>query len=461
MDKVLIIPVEVKNRDFDARLLTAFEAVLSGFKVIIGNQATISRDIDCLPVGIYFDKSLSKNKLGYFEKIKSFGFELVSIDEEGLMVFNNSWTYLKQRVSRETGDISSAIFVWGDYEKKFIVDNYSELESKVVVTGNPRVELCRNYYATLYSSVVDNIRSLYGDYILFPSSFVVKHAAGDGYLDKVYEDYGIVENREDRELFKSENDYQKKVFDLYVKLVADVAAYFYDKNIIVRPHPSEDESYWKTTFKDVDNVKITKNGNVAAWILGSACVVHSSCTTGLESYLIGKPTISYLPFDDHGYTDHISNLVSVKCTRGEHVIQELRAIIGSGDKGGVDSLDADSQKKLNEVIADPCVVLSSKLIVEQLLEIYNKKINCGCANKIESVNIPLYRRLRNLLIDLRLKMNRKRWYYIRQKYPGSTVKEVFDFWGVYKEINSLSEDLDINVSEIDSELYCIESSIVA
>jgi hypothetical protein len=41
-------------------------------------------------------------------------------------------------------------------------------------------------------------------------------------------------------------------------------------------------------------VKVTNEGNVIPWLLASKTMVHNGCTTGLEAYALGVPSVSYL-----------------------------------------------------------------------------------------------------------------------------------------------------------------------
>ena len=62
MSKFVALPIEVKVRDFQSRVLLSLSLLKNDFEVIIGSQDAIIKNIDSLPVGVYFDKSLSKNK---------------------------------------------------------------------------------------------------------------------------------------------------------------------------------------------------------------------------------------------------------------------------------------------------------------------------------------------------------------------------------------------------------------
>ena len=69
---------------------------------------------------------------------------------------------------------------------------------------------------------------------------------------------------------------------------------------------------------------ISKDQSINAVISKSSAVIHSSCTTGLESALAGVKTINILPQNNnYSYTDHISSLVSIKCFNSKEVIEAI------------------------------------------------------------------------------------------------------------------------------------------
>ena len=64
-------------------------------------------------------------------------------------------------------------------------------------------------------------------------------------------------------------------------------------NIIVRPHPEENENVYKKKFLDFSNIKVTKEKTIDYWIKNSDLIIHNDCTTGIEARLLGKPVFSY------------------------------------------------------------------------------------------------------------------------------------------------------------------------
>ena len=87
--KVIIFPIEIKSRDLIPRLEIAAKFVEKNYHVIVGEQTAIVKNIEKLPVGILFEKSISKLKEKRFKKFISLGFKICSLDEEGINALHN------------------------------------------------------------------------------------------------------------------------------------------------------------------------------------------------------------------------------------------------------------------------------------------------------------------------------------------------------------------------------------
>ena len=417
-DKYVVMPLEVKVRDFNSRLVLSLELCKVGFNVIIGSQDIIQSQIHNLPEAIYFDKSLSRNKLNFFRKIKDLGFIIVSQDEEGLCSLFNYERYITQRVCNETLDLADYIFTWGSSEAELIKNKYPKNSKKVVVTGNPRIDLLRTPLIKSHNPLAEKYRQDYGPYFLFPSSFTVNHAMGSENVNEHLIRMGRVQNKYDLEKYHTKQKFFEKTYSEYVSLVKKVANEFKDINIIVRPHPSEDHFHWNEIAKYQSNIKIISKGDVASWIIGSDLVIHSSCTTGMESFIIDKPVISYLPFTDHEYVKQISNSVSKVCSTKEGVIECIKDYQKKG------SFDDYNRKGLIKYLSQHVVNVngnfSYKLITNYLLklEIRNKKSFLTLNNTFITKTKREVRKLKDSFL------NPKNLKYAKQKFSGLNQFEI-------------------------------------
>ena len=74
-----------------------------------------------------------------------------------------------------------------------------------------------------------------------------------------------------------------------------VATHFPQYTVILRPHTSENLSFYQHAFGSFKNVVVTRQGGVLTWIRAAELVVHSNCTTGIEAVLAGRPVLNLLP----------------------------------------------------------------------------------------------------------------------------------------------------------------------
>jgi hypothetical protein len=113
----------------------------------------------------------------------------------------------------------------------------------------------------------------------------------------------------------------------YVELVHKLAAERPDVTFVLRPHPTDDVTYFEAVFGGVPNIKVVREGTVAPWLLACRAMIHDGCTTGIEAHLFGRPVINYVPFPEGGGREiYLPNIVGERCTTEE---QAINAVLGA------------------------------------------------------------------------------------------------------------------------------------
>src|SRR5690625_4028375 len=108
----LYLPIEIKVREQDAKLLLAYYAALSGFTVVIGEQLRVEKTAMTFPQGIYFSKGYPNHyKKRLIDQIKNNGQHFVELDEEGLIVHNKE-RYLSDRMNPTLNSQINHIYCW-------------------------------------------------------------------------------------------------------------------------------------------------------------------------------------------------------------------------------------------------------------------------------------------------------------------------------------------------------------
>jgi len=297
IDFPVYIPIETKSREFDGKLLIAAYLLNAGFRdVYLGTRMGILYETLYNRPGIVLFKSISRQQETYYKQLKAKGFILALLHVEGGIHYRETKEIMQSYYPQDLLDYIDINFVFGQQVKKDIALYCApEHLKKIVVSGEPRFELLKPKFAPFFRNQVQALQNLYGDFILINTNF----SAGNSVTGKSsLREFILAEptySDESKRLYMMKMDLLEKVVEHYVSAIKTLSTRFAEVNFIVRPHPSESEIVYRTTFKDLKNVFVVKEGNVAEWIIAAKGIIHYDCTTGMEAVLADKPVISYLP----------------------------------------------------------------------------------------------------------------------------------------------------------------------
>ena len=444
MKKILIINIETKAREFNSRMMVAYQALTRGYKVVIGAQSEMNEFLEYLPKGIFFDKSIARNKLQKLLKIKNLGHKIVSLDEEGIASQNNQHFYLKQRMSKETLDLAEYFFTWGIDEKELIESRYTEYKNKIKTTGNPRIELWKPEYVKFYKNEVTKINKKYKDFIFITSNFAsIQHARGDDFLKNQDIAFNKIETKKDQDIFNAKRAFMAKVYIAFLNMIKTLSKSSPDRTIVIRPHPADNIETWKENFKQYNNVFIEYEYSATPWIIASGCMVHSSCATGIEGFLMNKPVFSYLPYEDHDFVNYISNILSDVCNTEQQLLDKINEVFNKNyNLSGNRELKTQENKHILDNIDS---FESSTMILD-----YIDKINISHHRDIKKYRLAIFH-IKNILKSLIKKIigrNTKADTYEQQKMPGITLKEVQTILDQFEAFDEDSKNKRFKINKI-------------
>ncbi|WP_272480005.1 surface carbohydrate biosynthesis protein [Aquibacillus koreensis] len=291
---IIYLPVEVKVRELDAKLLLAYYAAKNGFLVVIGDHEMVEIATGKFKQGIFFSKGYPH---GFRKRVITSainnGHTVVELDEEGLIM--NRKRYLRDRMKKDMLQLVTHEYCWGGNQKDIIIDAYPEYREKCHVVGNPRFDLLKPKFRDIYNDDAENIKQLHGDFVLINTRFSQYNSAN-----------GKKENVHFRHI--------KKLFYYFIEMIKNICEKFPDLNFIVRPHPGEDFSSYRKALSQYKNVHVIHEGNIIKWILASRVIIHNGCTSGIEAFLLGKPVISYVPITTNKIESNLPNTLGVKAT---------------------------------------------------------------------------------------------------------------------------------------------------
>lgn len=456
--KWLIMPLEVVERELEAKLLICREAIKRGWGCIIGNNRELHRSLDDMPQGLVFIKSIQAHELPYLKDLKKRGHAIACLDEEGL-VQNNLEHMLSVRSTKETIKEIDAFLFWGDVQYKAHLERHPEFQDKFFATSNPRIDLwSRKKYHTLYQDEVDKIHAQYGEYFIIPTSFgTYNHKMGKEGAMNVYKSGKLVDD-EYYEFLEGYQNYAKNIYYGFIDLIAPLSAKFPDTTIIIRPHPSENRDPWDELAQQFDNVHVVFSGNVTPWLLGAKAVVHCGSTTAVEAHLLGRPVISYCRgYSDPQYALEVPAKVSINVTEENEVLDLLESInqgidikknhpeVNAGHewlKGWAASIDSDdtSSKVMNVLDRIPCpeqTYTLSPIKDKMRLDIHGLKALAWSILRIIN-HIPLI----NKLLPFKVKFGIQVYHYTRKKTNEMHNEDIENFLYQLRNTDN-SVDIDI------------------
>ena len=90
--KRLFLPIEIKKREFDAKLLLAFFALEKGMEVYIGRQPEILKGMIFFRKSIFLEKGLTILNLKQIEYLDNLGHNIVATCGKGLFIMMMNFT---------------------------------------------------------------------------------------------------------------------------------------------------------------------------------------------------------------------------------------------------------------------------------------------------------------------------------------------------------------------------------
>lgn len=311
--KYLYITIENINRELNAKLLIANEAIGRGYNVIIGSKDIIWSIVDYLIPGPILEKSLGKNLRNIVIKNYKLKFTIFLLDEESL-TYASKKQYLYYNFYKNNQKYLTNFFLSNNKQRKMLLSDNNINKKKLILTGTPKYELYKKKYRKLYEKEVKNILKKYGKFILITSRF------GNVNHNKINTD--SLKN-----LDKNYQNFSSKIFYLFLEMTLLLAKNFSKIKIIYRPHPSENINYVRSKLNKYKNINVIYEGNVVPWIIASKILVHNKCTTGFEGLLLDKKVVHYDPFTYKSLHNSFFKILGYRCKKISQVIEICKKII--------------------------------------------------------------------------------------------------------------------------------------
>jgi len=461
----IIIPVENQVRELDPKLLLACIAARRGFSSVIGSRLEIDFRIASFPRSIYLSKSMTARSIKMFRIMRKLGHEIAVWDEEAL-VHMQPETYFTRRLSAEAIKYVSYLFAWGQ-ENAELWRQYPDLPDgmPIHITGNPRGDTLRPQLHPYFKSEAGTLRKKYGNFILINTNFSNVNAFVPSlnlFLpvdnSEATPKFGRGAVGMSREYAEGLRDFKKAVFEDIKGLIPALEKAFPEYTIVVRPHPTENPHDYHVIAATCERVKVTNEGNVIPWLMAAKALVHNSCTTGVEAYIMKVPAVTYMAsrneYYDYGYY-RLPNTLSYRCFNFEQLRETLAGIFS----GQIDAPDSDERNDLMKYFLEAREgPLACERIVDTLEEII--------AGRSQLPKPPIHDRLAG-----RYKANWRRlvkWYkshlpdskyrpeFQRHRYPGLTLKELSGRISKIQQV--LGDTTEIKAEQISGYIFRVSAT---
>ena len=431
--KHLLFPVETSNRELDYRLAMSVMAARGDNRIYIGLHETLMRLAGRLTGGVYLGKGAIRphayDELDDYHLLKNRGFVVVHFDTEGAIYpgAEQRWRkILYQRLDPRLMDGEDYICTWGDFQRDAYRDLKPSCRDNIRTTGHPRFDLYKKKWRSYYSADAASLRARLGDFVLINTNFT--HANNKMGTDFVFSP-GSGYHPEDLESrLNTVRDwaYMNKQLSHYVRLVHRLHRVLPDLPVVVRPHPTEDPSFYRAAFQGLPSVHVLYEGPVGPWLIASRAMIHDGCTTGVEAHLSGARIINYRPVDDEGRDFYLPNLFGVRCTEEDEVIDCLMDMIDAGSHADVfdDShrIGLRARQLLNNLSAESFPMMLD-VLDEAQAKVRRTESPPDVALHVEEAFYEALEGAKNLLRPLSPR-HRRAAEYSRRKFPGFDPLEV-------------------------------------
>lgn len=328
-----LFPIETTARELDHKILMAVLAAKKDRSVFVGDQQIIRTLSFILKGGVFYGKHLfgkpSFSDKSYYNRLKSRGFKLVHLNEEGAVWPGKEFEWkniLKQCERPSQLNKDDFLATWGLWQKEFN-ESYEPTDAKICVTGHPRFDLYSERFREYFQDETNKLNSEHGEFILINTAFSYSNN-GEGGVKFIFKPniaYSTVNEDHRKYRFKRWKQQMFSIADI-VDLVNKVSLAHPDKKIIIRPHPSEDSQYYSDIFQKIDNVLVIYEGSVTPWILACKVMIHNGCTTAIEATLSEKPVINYSTNPDPDFDVYLANICGVTMNSSNEVLDYLEKV---------------------------------------------------------------------------------------------------------------------------------------
>ena len=354
-DKLLIIPIELFQREIYTGLYLGLSMVEKGYDILVCDQ--LNPILGNINGGVVFHKDHAAWSLDYIKSFKRRGAKVIVHDTEGLIIIDEQ-RYVNGRVSSEVIEAVDTVLCWGQTQRSLI--SRCIQTDKLQLAGDLRFDIARKRKTAEQPD--ENIKK-----VLFNTRFSYVNPIQKTDIIKTFKDLRYLKTEEDVIKFKQIVANDELIFREFVSAVNLLVKE--GKDVIIRPHPAENIDTYIAMFEG--RVKVDKETSLGTQIDWADCVVHDGCTTAIEARAQGKLVFGLRPeLTGEAYDQYANQFSTFNC----HSSLELAEKISSPN----DFLGAISGERNNKIDEDIYNFFDKKpFFVDTVYEVLREKNNPG------------------------------------------------------------------------------------
>lgn len=440
--------MEIKAREFEAKILFACFAVERGYQVVLGQRQSLYEEIlPVAPRSILIEHDVTAAHRDTFPKIQRLGHAIVAWDEEAIAQPSKAW-YLSRRVAVDVLQATQAHFAWGNQQRDWVVSACPSYKERIHASGNPRIDLLRPEFSSFFQHEAGQHQERYGRYVLINSNFNrvnLFHGNRQQFIESVSKAAEL--SAEMTSFYRDFVGYSEQTFFKYIELLPLLSAALEGTQIVIRPHPAEDPEPWRKAVAGLPNVHVLYEGSANGWIRGASALVHSGCTTAIEAAVLGVPVVEYAPIDNEQFSLQLPRLLSRRIHTPSELIACLRTHLGGGQSLPV---SADVGHPIHDYLASLGGEFASNVILAHL-------------DGVETDKGSMFHRL-----ESKLRFHARRMLgrperpetsgvrYAKHKFPNTSLSEVQEIVARMRVVSRRFSNVD--VSELTENCFKFQSA---
>jgi len=307
---LVTIPVEIKRRELVGKSWLAYNLLLKGHAVVIGPPYEILTHLRRLQPAIHIEHNRIGKHAQTLEDRNTTGTKSISLPTEGAVTSKG----LYHPDTAEFLQHVHAFLAWGPAQASELREQ-TPYPERVIAAGNPRFDIHNSRFRSVYDTLGKSKRDDMGRYVLINTNFTRANHVWPGALHKFGQ--GIDPDRVDIE-------------QLLISGMCEAAQTIAEQTelqVILRPHPNEARDVYDAVAARHEQIAVDDSGDVFAWICGASCVIHNSCTTGVQAAMVDTPVIAYTPPGSEHFEVEIANAVSRRATTPEKVVRLVQEVL--------------------------------------------------------------------------------------------------------------------------------------